>query len=111
MEKIVARGSETNKIIRLTHAAEGFCTEAGEFMDGIKKFVYYGKPLDEVNLIEELGDILWYVAIAANALCIGIDDVMAVNIRKMRERYGEKFSEEAALNRNIDEEKKAMEHE
>ena len=56
---------------RLTHAAFGLSSEIGEFNDALKKWLYYGQELDETNLAEELGDLLWYVALACNALLPG----------------------------------------
>lgn len=43
------------------HMALGFCGEVGELLDAVKKSAIYGKPLDKVNLAEEIGDVAWYV--------------------------------------------------
>lgn len=43
----------------LRHAAILLVSEAGEIADAIKAFAIYGKPLDKVNLVEEVGDLLW----------------------------------------------------
>lgn len=51
------------KELDLLHCATGLVTESAELVDAIKKHVFYGKPLDVVNIKEELGDLLWYVAI------------------------------------------------
>ncbi len=95
--------------VRLLHAAMGLCTEAGEFMDMLKKHILYGKPLDEVNLKEELGDKLWYTALALDELKSTFDAVMETNIEKLRARYPNKFTESDALNRNLDKERKILE--
>ena len=50
------------------HAGYGMITETAEIMDNYKKHIYYKKPLDVVNLVEELGDLLWYVALGAYSL-------------------------------------------
>ena len=55
-----------------------------------------------VNLKEELGDALWYIAIICKELDIHISDIMMTNIEKLKARYGEKFSEEKALNRDLE---------
>lgn len=94
---------------RLLHAGLGLCTEAGEFLDALKKHLFYGKPLDEVNLKEELGDLLWYMAIAMNALGTDFNLEMDRVIAKLRTRYPEKFSDEAALVRDLDAERKVLE--
>lgn len=97
------------KYCRLLHAAIGLCTEAGEFIDPIKKNMFYEKILDEVNLKEEIGDLLWYIAIACDALETTIEDEMERNIRKLIKRFPEKFTEEAAINRDLFAEREILE--
>jgi NTP pyrophosphatase (non-canonical NTP hydrolase) len=94
---------------RKIHAILGMMTELGEFSDPFKKFIYYGKPIDRTNAIEELGDLLWYVAIAANALNTTISEVQRVNIEKLSKRYPEKFTEFLAVNRDLDAERETLE--
>lgn len=94
---------------RLLHAALGMQTETAEFSDAIKKSLFYGKPLDVVNLKEELGDLFWYVAIAIDELDTSIDAEMDRVIAKLKLRYPEKFSSENALNRNLDAERALLE--
>ena len=89
------------RLLRLLHAKDGICTEAGEFADQFKRHVYYHQPLNETNLIEELGDIMWYVALACNVLGVTIGAVQIANIRKLQKRYPEKFTVECATNRNV----------
>ena len=106
-EKIKER--MTDAIIRLNHAITGICTEAGEIADGLKKHIFYGKPLDKVNMVEELGDLYWYINIAQDVLDITTEEVQAINNAKLRARYGSKFSEEAAINRDLEKERKILE--
>lgn len=94
---------------RLLHAGIGLSTEAGEFLDALKKHIFYGKELDRVNLAEELGDLFWYMAIVGDELGIKFEDVMDRNITKLKARYGEKFSEEKAEHRDLDSERKILE--
>lgn len=47
--------------LNVWHACVGLVTEVGEIMDAYKKSTIYGKPLDAVNVLEELGDVLWYL--------------------------------------------------
>lgn len=94
---------------RLLHYALGLCTEVGELQDAIKKFVAYGKPIDRTNIKEELGDILWYHARMCALFGFSYEEVMQVNIDKLKKRYGEKFTEHAALNRDLDAERKILE--
>jgi NTP pyrophosphatase (non-canonical NTP hydrolase) len=93
---------------RLIHATEGMSTEVGEFTDVLKKTVFYGKELDMVNLSEEIGDLMWYVALACNALKLDLEQIMETNIAKLTARYPDKFTEDSALNRDLDKERKVL---
>ena len=95
----------------LLHASMGLTTEASEFQDALKKHIFYGKPLDTVNLKEEIGDILWYCAIALEALNTDFESVMETNISKLAARYPEKFTEEAAKKRDLNKEREILENE
>ena len=94
---------------RLLHGGIGLATEAGEFLDALKKHMFYGKELDRVNLREEMGDIFWYCAIIADELDVDFSEVMERNITKLKARYGDKFSEEKASHRDLDTERKILE--
>lgn len=93
---------------RLLHAGIGLSTEAGEFLDALKKHIFYGKDLDRVNLAEELGDLFWYMAIVADELGFEFESVMEKNIAKLKARYGEKFSEEKAESRDLKTEREIL---
>ena len=99
---------KTPHIVRLLHAGMGMVTESGEFHDALKKHIFYDKPLDRTNLIEELGDAMWYIAIACDALDISLQEVMQLNVNKLHARYGEHFSTEDALDRDLDNEEKVL---
>jgi NTP pyrophosphatase (non-canonical NTP hydrolase) len=94
---------------RLLHAGIGLSTESGEFLDALKKHIFYGKDLDKVNLAEEMGDLFWYLAIVSDELGVKMEDVMERNIQKLKARYGEKFSEEKAENRDLNTEREILE--
>jgi NTP pyrophosphatase (non-canonical NTP hydrolase) len=98
------------QILDLVHASMGLVTEAGEFQDMIKKHLYYGRVLDVVNLKEEIGDVLWYCAIALEALGTDFESVMQTNIDKLKTRYPEKFTEKSANNRDLDTERQILEN-
>lgn len=95
---------------RLLHGGIGLATEAGEFLDALKKHVFYGKELDKVNLREEMGDIFWYCAIIADQLEVDFATVMERNITKLKARYGEKFTEAAANTRDLATEREILEN-
>lgn len=104
------RGRMTDENLRLLHVGKGLATEAGEFIDMLKKHIFYGKELDKVNLIEELGDLYWYINVAQDVLGVTTEDVQERNNAKLMKRYkGKCFTEEAANNRDLDIERKALE--
>jgi len=94
---------------RLLHGVSGCVTEAGELEDALKKCIFYGKELDLVNLTEEVGDVMWYLAILLDELGSSFEEVITINIRKLKSRYPNKFSSERALNRNLDKERDILE--
>ena len=79
------------------HMAVGISGESGELLDAIKKHVIYKKPLDLNNVIEELGDIEFYLEGLRQGLGITRELTLTNNIAKLSERYkGLKYSNEAA---------------
>ncbi len=72
---------------RMTLAALGLCGEAGEFADSLKKYLFQHGDYNEKHVVEELGDILWYLQLACNLLRVSLDDVAEINMAKLKERY------------------------
>ena len=95
--------------VDVLHGALGISTEAGEILDAVKKSIFYGKPFDLVNLQEEIGDCFWYLAILAKEAGMSFEDIMAQNIAKLKARYPDKFTEEKALNRDLEGERSVLE--
>ena len=95
---------------RLLHGGIGLATEAGEFLDALKKQIFYGKTLDKVNLAEELGDLFWYCAVISDELGVSFEEIMSTNIKKLKARYGDKFTEERADKRNLKAEREILEN-
>jgi uncharacterized protein YabN with tetrapyrrole methylase and pyrophosphatase domain len=80
------------------HCAMGISGEAGELADCIKKEIIYGKPLDRENLVEELGDLRFYIQATQNLYGITDQEVLQHNANKLSERYaGLAYSDEAAI--------------
>lgn len=73
----------------LVHMALGVAGEAGELLDALKRHAIYGKALDRENVIEELGDLEFYLEGIRAALDISRDRVIESNIAKLRKRYPE----------------------
>lgn len=103
------------KAINLVHATDGICTEAGEIKDILKRFLFYGSDMDRTHVVEELGDLMHYMVIFVdevnkffpeNPICL--EEAMKANTKKLRARYPDGFTKEAANNRNVRLEYEAM---
>lgn len=82
---------ELNKKDVLINSVMGLCGESGEAIDIVKKWLAQGHELDKEHLAKELGDIAWYLAEAATALDIPLEDILQANIDKLKKRYPEGF--------------------
>lgn len=80
----------------LLHMAMGVAGEAGELLDAIKKHVIYGKELDMKNVIEELGDLCFYIQGIQNELLIADITILNANFKKLGKRYAKGYSDVAA---------------
>ena len=82
--------TEEIPVERLLTAALGIWAEGGEFTEVVKKIVFQGKPINEENIFHmkrELGDICWYLAQACMALDTTFDEVIEMNVEKLKARY------------------------
>ena len=82
--------SDDADIPRLLTAALGLTAESGEFTEVIKKIILQGKPYNEENVFHlkrELGDICWYLAQACMALDTTFDEIIEMNVEKLKARY------------------------
>ena len=77
----------------------GLCGEAGEAAEIVKKFAFHGHPLDTEKVLEEIGDVLWYLAAVATALNIDLSRVGLENINKLIARYPDGFDPKRSLHR------------
>lgn len=75
----------------LINSVMGLCGESGEAIDIVKKWMAQGHELDKEHLAKELGDIAWYLAEAATALEIPLEDILQANIDKLKKRYPDGF--------------------
>ena len=83
----------------LMNAVMGLCGESGETIDIVKKHFFHGHELDRKHLIEEMGDVAWYLAELATALEVDLEDVLSINIDKLKARYPEGFETSRSINR------------
>lgn len=94
--------NECLRNVRLLHAAIGMMGEVGELAGCLERHVWYGKDFDAVNFKEEVGDLLWYIAEACNALGLDMGEIAAANIAKLQKRYPDKFDGWHAAEENRD---------
>jgi NTP pyrophosphatase (non-canonical NTP hydrolase) len=81
---------EDCNVTQLLTAALGLTAESGEFTEVVKKIIFQGKPYSEENVFHmkrELGDICWYLAQACMALDTTFDEVLEMNVDKLKARY------------------------
>lgn len=84
----------------LLHAVLGLVTESAELLQALT-VALHGGPLDEVNLVEEAGDLEWYLALLYRTLGRTPQDAKALNIAKLRQRYPERFDAGRAHDRDL----------
>ena len=83
----------------LINGVMGLCGESGEVIDIVKKHLAQGHDLNKDKIIEELGDVLLYVAEVAYVLNVELEDVFKLNIDKLSKRYKNGFSVSDSINR------------
>ena len=83
----------------LINSVMGLCGESGEAIDIVKKWLAQGHELDKAHLAKELGDIAWYLAEAATALDIPLEQIFQANIDKLKQRYPDGFERERSITR------------
>lgn len=83
----------------LLNGVMGLNGEAGECIDIVKKHLFQGHNLDRDKLIDELSDVMWYVAITAQGLGVSLDEIMQHNVDKLLKRYPNGFEAEKSINR------------
>ena len=88
---------ELNKKDVLINSVMGLCGESGEAIDIVKKWLAQGHELDKERLTKELGDIAWYLAEAATALDLPLEQILQANIDKLKKRYPNGFEVNRSL--------------
>lgn len=83
----------------LLNGVMGLNGEAGECIDMVKKMLFQGHELDNEHMAKELGDCLWYLAVAAEGIGYDLDSVAQMNIDKLMKRYPDGFDSEKSKNR------------
>ena len=100
ISELVLGGADVSHLLT---AALGLTAESGEFTEIVKKIILQGKPYNEDNIFHmkrELGDICWYIAQACMALDTTFDEIIEMNVDKLKKRYpGGEFNVHQSENR------------
>ncbi|MBQ6876191.1 MAG: nucleoside triphosphate pyrophosphohydrolase family protein [Lachnospiraceae bacterium] len=83
----------------LINGVMGLCGESGEAIDLVKKHLAQGHELNKEQLAKELGDIAWYLAETATAIGYPLEEILQMNIDKLKKRYPDGFAVERSVNR------------
>tara|TARA_B100001063_G_C16575814_1_gene458215 strand:- start:38 stop:448 length:411 start_codon:yes stop_codon:yes gene_type:complete len=89
-DRIVSLDEKSANIERLLTGAVGINSEGGEIMEIVKKLIFQGKKWDKdtiYHLKRELGDVMWYVVQCLIALDSSMDEVVGMNVEKLKARY------------------------
>lgn len=100
---MMSRGSmklqDVQGVMRLLEGLMGLNGEAGEAVDILKKVLFQGHKLDREHIAFELGDICWYLALAADAIGYDLETIMKMNIEKLQARYPDGFEVDKSVHR------------
>lgn len=92
----------TPERMNLVHMSIGVSGEAGELLDAIKKYVVYNKALDKTNVIEELGDIEFYMQEIRRVIGVTRQEVVQPNVEKLNKRYSTLYYSDSQANARAD---------
>lgn len=95
----------------IVHGVLGIITEAAELAEWLAKRVETPKLAGAVNLVEEIGDVDWYMTRLKTRLGITDGQVRHINAKKLFTRYPGKFDADSALVRNLSAEQAVLEEE
>ena len=100
-QRLAQRTSNTNLTPEdhMRNGVFGLNGEAGECIDILKKHSFQGHKLDKEKLLDELGDVLWYIVETAVGIDTTLEEVAQHNIAKLRARYPAGFDTNRSINR------------
>ena len=96
---IRTRDKKIGKNEEIKNYCLGLSSEVGEFNGHMKHVLYHGWELDKENVVEELGDVMWYLTALANVMGISLDNLMRENLKKLKTRYPNGFNHQDSINR------------
>lgn len=89
--RALGAGKDSPDLGGVLNACLGLAGEVGELNDSVKKWVFHEKEVGEDHLKKELGDVMWYVAQMCHSFNWDLDEIMQMNIDKLKARYPEGF--------------------
>lgn len=98
VEILLERGYPMNDLM-LLNGALGLGGESGEVEDIVKKSIFQGHQIDREHVAKELGDVAWYLAVAAAGIDYDLDTIFQMNVDKLWARYPNGFDAEHSLHR------------
>lgn len=98
VEILLERGYPMNDLM-LLNGALGLGGESGEVEDIVKKSIFQGHQIDREHVAKELGDVAWYLAVAAAGIDYDLDTIFQLNVDKLWARYPNGFDTEHSLHR------------
>lgn len=93
------QNKELTREQRMLHSLHGMAGEVGEIHAIYQKW-YQGHPVLTGDVVNELGDLLWFAGQLCDCLGMTLGQVAAQNIEKLKKRYPQGFSEERSRNRD-----------
>jgi len=100
LTKLISNANVDEYIGCLINACLGLSGEVGELNDMVKKWIFHEKDLDEVHLKKELGDVMWYVAMFCHSMHWELDEILQMNVDKLKARYPDGFDVDLANHRS-----------
>lgn len=99
-EALRTEAGADNSYPRILNGLMGLNGEAGEAIDILKKHLFQGHDLNKEHIAKELGDVAWYLAVSADAIGYKLEDILQMNVDKLKQRYPQGFKSELSINRN-----------
>lgn len=93
---------------RLENGLRGLTNEVGELADAVKGWLEYGRDLNRVNILEEVGDVLWRSCQILKAVGFTLEDAMEANLRKLGVRFEGRAGDHTEADRDREAELAAM---
>lgn len=99
-QNLIAEDERHPDIGGIFNACLGLSGEVGEFNDMVKKWVFHEKELDIDHAKKEAGDICWYLAMLCESFGWNLEEIMQMNVDKLKARYPEGFDTYRANHRS-----------